>query len=326
MKIMYSPVTYFGSKLKMTSMIWERFGNVENYVEPFFGSGITLLKRPGWKPGVVLREAVNDMDCMLVNFWRATKEDPDTVAEATDWPISQADLHARHQKLIAMKRALRENIIADPEGYDAKTAGWWVWGQCQWIGKGWCDGEKARDVRPNLSTYCAPGILGELSRSGRRKLASDVGVCEDVRNKLMEYLRLLRDRMRHVSICCGDWSSLMCPSVLQQKNMTCAVMLDPPYTAESGRVAKIYSEENLTVAHDVRNWCLTNGDHPNLRIALCGFNGEHEELEKHGWTVSTWDAEVKYAGLAGETTRKDAGKRERIWWSPACCSDGLDFG
>ena len=63
-----------------------------NYVEPFFGSGAVLLNRPS-EPGI---ETVNDLDCMVANFWRALQHDPDAVADAADWPVNEADQHARH--------------------------------------------------------------------------------------------------------------------------------------------------------------------------------------------------------------------------------------
>ena len=32
----------------------------------------------------------------------------------------------------------REKMKTDPTFFDAKIAGWWVWGISQWIGSGWC--------------------------------------------------------------------------------------------------------------------------------------------------------------------------------------------
>lgn len=40
-----APFPYFGGKSKVAPLIWERFGVVSNYVEPFFGSGAVLLAR-----------------------------------------------------------------------------------------------------------------------------------------------------------------------------------------------------------------------------------------------------------------------------------------
>lgn len=113
--------------------MWERFGNVPNYVEPFFGSGAVLLGRPH-APKI---ETVNDLDCMVANFWRALKNDPEGVAEHADNPVNEADQHARHLWLCS-QGAFRERMKADPDYYDVKIAGWWVWGQCIWIGSGWC--------------------------------------------------------------------------------------------------------------------------------------------------------------------------------------------
>lgn len=32
-------------------------------------------------------------------------------------------------------------LMGDPGYYDARTAGWWLWGICSWIGSGWCSGQ-----------------------------------------------------------------------------------------------------------------------------------------------------------------------------------------
>jgi len=103
-------------------------------VEPFFGSGAVLFLRP--TPPKI--ETVNDLDCYIANVWRSVKADPETVADYCDYPVNEADLYARHRWLISRKDELREKIMADPDYYDAKAAGWWIWGISQWIGGGWC--------------------------------------------------------------------------------------------------------------------------------------------------------------------------------------------
>ena len=35
---MKSPFIYFGGKRKVAPMIWDALGDVDNYIEPFFGS------------------------------------------------------------------------------------------------------------------------------------------------------------------------------------------------------------------------------------------------------------------------------------------------
>lgn len=100
---MKAPFPYFGGKSRVAGMVWRRFGDVPNYVEPFFGSGAILLGRPyynatagrftgkGWRT-----ETVNDASVYLTNFWRAVSAEPERVAELADWPVSEIDLHARH--------------------------------------------------------------------------------------------------------------------------------------------------------------------------------------------------------------------------------------
>lgn len=131
--ILKSPFPYFGGKSKIAAMVWERFGTIQNFVEPFFGSGAVLLGCP--TPGHT--ETVNDIDALLANFWRAVALDPEAVATYADWPVNEVDLHARHRYL-RDARGQAELFMADPEKYDAKLAGWWVWGISQWIGSGWC--------------------------------------------------------------------------------------------------------------------------------------------------------------------------------------------
>ena len=36
-----APFPWFGGKRRVAPEVWERFGDVPNYVEPFFGSGAT---------------------------------------------------------------------------------------------------------------------------------------------------------------------------------------------------------------------------------------------------------------------------------------------
>jgi len=84
-----APFPWFGGKSRVADIVWDRFGDVPNYVEPFAGSLAVLLSRPH-APRV---ETVNDLDCYLTNFWRAVTWDPSTTAAWADWPVSEADYH-----------------------------------------------------------------------------------------------------------------------------------------------------------------------------------------------------------------------------------------
>lgn len=91
-QILKAPFPWFGGKSRVAPLVWDHFGDVANYVEPFFGSGAVLLGRPT-EAGI---ETINDLDCMVANFWRALQHDPESVAFHADWPVNEADQHARH--------------------------------------------------------------------------------------------------------------------------------------------------------------------------------------------------------------------------------------
>lgn len=131
-----APFPWFGGKSTIAEIVWRRFGNVTNYVEPFFGSGAVLLARPQ----IGHTETINDKDHFVANFWRATQRDPEAVAHHADWPVNETDLHARHWWLLTEGAARLREIEGEPDLYDAQVAGWWVWGACAWIGSGWCSG------------------------------------------------------------------------------------------------------------------------------------------------------------------------------------------
>lgn len=128
-----APFPWFGGKSRCAELVWERFGDVPNYVEPFFGSGAVLLGRPH----AARAETVNDIDAYLANFWRAVQWAPDEVAAWADWPVNEDDLHARHRWLVGQAQ-FRERVRNEPFYYDVRIAGLWVWGVSQWIGSGWC--------------------------------------------------------------------------------------------------------------------------------------------------------------------------------------------
>lgn len=67
------PFPWFGGKRRVASLVWQRFGSVDNYVEPFFGSGAVLFNRPEPHSG---NETINDIDGFVANFWRSVKLAP----------------------------------------------------------------------------------------------------------------------------------------------------------------------------------------------------------------------------------------------------------
>ena len=296
-----------------------------NYVEPFFGSGAVLLARPH-PPRI---ETVNDLDCMVANFWRAVQADPEAVAQWCDWPVNEADLHARHLWLVQNLPAHRERMMTDPDHFDAKIAGWWVWGLCQWIGSGWCAEKKPAIQLPHVGgsgrgVHRKRPHVGDAGRGVHRKRphVGDAGMGVHRQRPHVGDAGMgglfaeLTTRLRRVRVCCGDWSRVTGDTVTWRNGLT-GVILDPPYADTADRDADLYTEDSLSVAHSVREWAIENGDNPLMRIALCGYKGEHDMPAS--WECVAWKANGGYGGQSKEHDNPNA-KRERIWFSPHCLS------
>jgi DNA adenine methylase len=317
-----APFPWFGGKSRVAGLVWDRFGDVPNYVEPFFGSGAVLLSRPT-SPGI---ETVNDLDCLVANFWRALQHDPDGVAGYADNPVNEADQHARHLWLCSQEE-FRERMKTEPDFYDTKIAGYWVWGQCIWIGSGWCSvqlphlGDAGKGVNRQLPHLGDAGTgvhrkrphLGNAGK-GVECIVSDLTSGTRERAFLLEYMRELADRLRRVRVCCGDWQRICGPSPTTKLGIT-GVFLDPPYADEAGRQDDLYATDSGTVAHAVREWAIANGENPELRIALCGYDGEHQMPES--WEAVRWKARGGY-GSQGDGRGRENAARETIWFSPHC--------
>ena len=337
-----APFPWFGGKSRVADIVWRAFGNVPNYVEPFFGSGAVLLGRPH----VPKIETVNDADAYVSNFWRAVASDPEAVAQYCDWPVNEVDLYARHRWLVG-RAEFREQLMADPEHFDARIAGWWVWGLSQWIGGGWCQVPTGTDTvtkTPNLSSQSGngtgvhrkmpdlytrgkgvhiqvPRLQGSGSGSGVNassrlpSLGNERGILGADAPPRTEWFRALQARLRRVRVVAGDWTRVLGDSVLgttKSRNSgmnPCGVFLDPPYGAGE-RDAHLYAVDDGTIAAKVAEWARAHGDDKDLRIALCGYEGEHEMPAS--WTCVAWKANRGYGGDANENRH-----RERILVQPA---------
>ena len=308
MSDLQAPFPYFGGKRKAAPLVWQRFGDVKNYVEPFCGSAAMLLAAP--PPNGKRVETINDADGFVANFWRSVSFDPDAVAHWADWPVTEADLEARHAWLVQRTDRLRWQL-EDPDFYDAKIAGWWVWGVCAWIGSGWCAGT-------------GPHITNGVSIFDRRKLPHMGDAGRGINRKLphmgnagrgafiVDWMRQLGERLRDVRIANGDWMRVIASDSVTTKHGVTGVFLDPPY--EKGAMDYAIASVGSGISAKVREWCVANGDNPLFRIALSGHGDEHE-IEVPGWTRETWKAGSGYARTAEATANR---KSETIWFSPHC--------
>jgi DNA adenine methylase len=336
-----TPFPWFGGKADAAVAVWEALGDVAHYVEPFAGSLAVLLRRPHPCNRTYYSETVNDLDGYLVNVWRAIQQHPDETAEFCSWPVTEADLMARHLWLLKWKdEAMIERLMADPDFCDPKAAGCWLYGCCAWIGGGWCDGKGAwivnEDGRIVKREKGEPGVsrqLPHISNNGRgvhRPQSHEPGVDDGSMEfhpmtmpELRRWFAFLSARLRHVRIVNGDWGRVCTSGAakmleVRQGHGQCGFFIDPPYGHSANRAA-LYTEESFEVADAVRDWCMKNGDDPDYRIVLAGFDGEHNELESHGWRVVEWfKAGFLKGGMSNGSQRGHQQGRERLWLSPHC--------
>lgn len=343
-----SPYPYFGGKSQVIRQVWKRFGHVRNFVDPFFGSGASILGRPEPFEG---GETINDIDGYLANFWRAVAADPNLTAHYADWPVNENDLHARHAWLVSRRDNMQAKLEGDPDWYDPKIAGWWVWGMAAWIGGSFCSGqgpwhqvENADGVmelvrtekspagvnhgRPSVGGHKADrGIHRKRIHLGQHGFGQGVnrqipyvggtntfGQCVNRANAaIYEWFEALQQRFRRVRVCCGDWKRVLTPAVTSTHGTT-AIFLDPPYSKEADRTDDLYRCDNLDIAHEAREWAVAHGEDPLFRIALCGYEGEHT-LPKD-WECFAWKTG---GGMASQSAQGSINRaRERIWFSPHC--------
>lgn len=303
---------WFGGKSRAAAEVSEALGAVDVYCEPFAGSlGVLLQREP------VKHEVVNDNDGLLVNFWRSLAAEPEAVAQWADWPVTEADLTARHLWLVERIPTVREALQADPDWYDAKVAGWWVWGICAWIGSGWCsgdgpwtregEGDLARVVRRGRGVHRQLPHLGDAGRGVHRQ-----GLA------LAAWMSEVAGRLRHVRVACGDWSRVVTPSVLHQRKKggtVAGVLLDPPYPAGwDHRTAYAGQDRDAgELWREVTGWAVEAGRSPTMRIIVCGYEGLW--APPAGWTERKWKAAGGYQGKA---------QQEVLWCSPACVAPGAE--
>jgi DNA adenine methylase len=309
------PFPYFCGKSRIAGVVWELFGDAKNYVEPFAGSLAVLLNRPSPFSG---SETVNDVNCFLVNAWRAIVAHPAELSELLIAPVSEVETEATHAALIRAEPDLRTRL-GEVEYCDLRLAAWWIKGANEWIGSGWCSGEGpwtwSSALRWKKRGDAGTGInrklphLGDAGKGINRQLPhlGDAGAFASRRDFVADWLSALRDRLCSVRIACGDWRRI-CGESVTTKHGSTAVFLDPPYEGTE----YVYGEEK-NISAECRQWCLDEGENLKLRIVIAGRGDEHDSLLAQGWRKQGWSA---LRGYAKHEERKD----EAIWCSPGCCA------
>lgn len=86
------------------------------------------------------------------------------------------------------------------------------------------------------------------------------------------------------------------------------------------RADDVYGDLSRGVSEHVRIWAIENGNNPLLRIALCGYEGEHAMPKD--WECVEWKAS---GGYGNRREDNENASRERIWFSPHCIKPEPDL-
>lgn len=292
---MKTPFPYFGGKSRVANEVWARFGDIRHLVDPFCGSCALWLLRP---EGLNCIATFNDLDGLLVNFWRASAHDPEGLAKLCDWPVSELDLHARRKWLMKNDECIAEKLRADPEFYDLKAAAWWVWGISQWIGDKWAYGALESRRIPSIGCH-GRGVM-------RESITDHLG-----------YFEALKDRMRGARFCSGDWQRVLTGTVLFSRTRTplvtpVGVFLDPPYGTKDR--SGVYKNDSAGVAKMAAEWAMDMASkHDMLRIAICDYDETHE---MEGWAKFRWRTSGGFSKKGGRGENNSF--KETVWFSPSC--------
>jgi hypothetical protein len=252
------------------------------------------------------------------------KHQPGAVAAEADYPVSHIDLGARHAWLMQQRERLGAELQDPHWPGDPQVAGWWLWGQCSWIGSGWCEwdrkvphvsdagmGVQALGQVPHVSDagmgVQALGQVPHVSDAGMGVQAlgqvphvsdAGMGLLTSAGRVAWDWLHKLADRLERVRVVHGEWSRCLNH---HYGDTDTAVFLDPPYRGYGA----LYGAE--AVADEVAAWARENAE---LRICLCGHVGDYEMGD--GWVVVPWKRpRLTYSG--SDTTDKEA-----LWFSPPC--------
>ena len=80
---------------------------------------------------------------------------------------------------------------------------------------------------------------------------------------------------------------------------------------------------NDNISAEVRAWAVEHGDDMNLRIALCGYEGEHDMPPS--WECVRGRSTNGGYGNLRKNGKNENGSRERIWFSPGCLEEKTLF-
>jgi hypothetical protein len=348
-----APFPWFGGKSRVAHEVWPRLGNVPNYIEPFFGSGAMLLNRPHPAATETINDidgfVANFWRAISLDP-NAVAAHADYPVFENDLHARHAWLVAQKDNLPARLEGDPNYYDAQIAGWWCWGLCAWIGAEfCS--GKGpWQpvdgllvhtakNGHGIERKRPMISgNHAGKGVyrtiphLGDTGRRIERKRPHIGDAGRGINRKrprlgdfgetgvnatdfILNWFEALSGRLRRVRVCCGDWSRITGPSVTCGQHGLTGVFLDPPYNADAERDGSLYRCDCTQISHAVRQWAIEQGSNPLMRIALCGYEGEHHMPAD--WECLAWKQPGGYGGQ-NMKVKNNNGAKERIWFSPYC--------
>ena len=337
------PMPAFGGKSRAAPLVWERFGEVVNLVEPCCRSAAVFFACPTWES--ILRVAtLNDIDAHISNLLRSIKLQPNATAEAADHGVVEVDLHAWHRKLVAEIPTLRERLVANPKFCEPELAGRYIWGASTWMASGWCE-EVETDDAPTTqlpiliggnsgpSPQLGKGVHAGTMRMPAERLPDLAGGTQwgtdepNVRVGRGVHSESMRGPAEKLPELAGSsWRGK--PGHNAGRGTHVRASRSPrhggrddahPIATDHARMSETLGDRGKDVVE------AKNGVRKDMRIAVCGYDGSGEKLLAAGWEEVAWRARGGYSNQrkGGNNGNKD---KERIWFSPSCLKPGRDVG
>jgi DNA adenine methylase len=314
-KRLVPPFSYFGGKRLIAPTVWELLGNPQSYIEPFGGSLAVLLARP-LPIAQNVQETVNDIDGLLVNLWRALRQEPDTIAVWFDRPVAEADLIACHNYLVENESRIRDLVLSHPDACDVQAAAYYLYTLTYRVAFTMSNKilhvmKPKQIIRPNYQAL----LVRDYDM--RRAIFDKKGT---------ERLFAIARRIRYVRILCGDWKRCFTGRYWYEASggrrpLTVGVYMDPPY-ADTNR-SDVYRHESYEVAYEAMEWCLAHAHEPWMRIVFSSYDEFLkppwcERLAAGGWRVLNWKKANGGYSNTGKNKVNTNCYREFLYISPNC--------
>lgn len=257
---MNAVIKYPGAKWSYARWIISHFPPHKFYLEPYFGSGAVFFNK---KPAYY--ETINDIDGLVVNFFKACRDYPDELARAV--------------YLTPFSRQEFDSVQEDHAGEDIKLTG-----------------DCVEDARRFL-IRCSQGFGSKLGdRVGWKNTKHSAGPSNaSVWSKIPQIIYEVADRLKNAQIENSDAIQL----ITDCDAPDCLVYADPPYLGDVRGGVRMYRHEMMTTPdHERLLAALLKHSGP---VVLSGYENDLYNDMLKGWHKATRKGRANSAAKRTET-------------------------